>query len=111
MKITTSVIEDGIVLLEVAGEINAHSAPRLNETLSDWLARGHSRVVLNASHIEHMSSAGLRVLLCAQREARKLGGEVRLFGPNARVRRVIEMAGFEKLLFIGNTRQEAVEDW
>jgi anti-sigma B factor antagonist len=111
MKITTSVTQDGILLLEVEGEVNAHTAPRLNETLSDWLAQGHSRVVLNASYIEHMSSAGLRVLLCAQRDARQRGGEVRLFGPNAQVRRVIELAGFERLLYIGDTRQQAMEDW
>jgi anti-anti-sigma regulatory factor len=36
---------------------------------------------------------------------------VRLFGPNAQVRRVIKLAGFEKLLYIGDTRQQAMEDW
>jgi anti-anti-sigma factor len=58
-----------------------------------------------------MSSAGLRVLLYAQREALQLGGEVRLFGANAQVRRVFELAGFERLLSIRDTRQEAMEDW
>jgi anti-sigma B factor antagonist len=111
MKITTSATEDRVMLLEVEGEVNAHTAPRLKKALTDWLAQGHSRVVLDASRIEHMSSAGLRVLLYAQREARQRGGEVRLFGPNAQVRRVIELAGFEKLLNIRDTRQEAMEDW
>lgn len=111
MKITTSVTEDGIMLLEVEGVVDAHTAPRLKETLSDWLAQGHSRLVLNDSRIEHMSSAGLRVLLYAQREARQRGGDVRLFGANAQVRRVIELAGLERLLSIRDTRQEAMEDW
>jgi anti-anti-sigma factor len=111
MKITTSVTEDGIVLLEVEGEIDAHTAPGLKDTLTELLAQGHSRLVLNVSGVEHMSSAGLRVLLYAQREARQLGGEVRLFGANAQVRRVIELAGFETLLSIRDTRQEAMEDW
>jgi anti-anti-sigma factor len=111
MKITTSVTEDGIVLLEAEGVVDAHTAPRLKEALEDWLAEGHPRLVLNASGLEHMSSAGLRVLLYAQREARKLGGEVRLFGANAQVRRVIELAGFDKLLSIRETRTEAMEDW
>jgi anti-anti-sigma factor len=53
----------------------------------------------------------LRVLLYAHREARQLGGEVRLFGANAQVRRVIELAGFEQLLSIHDTRQEAMEGW
>ena len=111
MKITASVTEDGIVLLEVEGEINAHTAPTLKETLDDWLNRGHSRVVLDASHVEHLSSAGLRVFLYAQQEAHQRGGEVRLFGLNAQVRRVIELAGFETLLTIRDTRHEAMEGW
>lgn len=111
MKIITSVTQDGIVLFEVEGEIDAHTAPKLKETLSEWLAQGYSRVVLNDSRIEHISSAGLRVLLYAQREARQRGGEVRLFGANAQVRRVIELAGLERLLSIRDTRQEAMEDW
>ena len=111
MKITTSVTEDGIVLLEVEGEVDAHTAPRLKETINDSLAQGHNRLVLDASRVEHMSSAGLRVLLYAQREARQLGGEVRLFGANAQVRRLIELSGFETLLSIHDTRQEAMEDW
>ena len=111
MKITPSVTEDGIVLLEVEGVVDAHTAPKLKETLSDWVAQGHSRLVLDVSRVEHMSSAGLRVLLYAHREARQLDGEVRLFGANAQVRRVIELAGFEKLLSIRDTRQEAMEDW
>ena len=111
MKITPCVTEDGIVLLEVEGEVDAHTAPRLKETFDDWLAQGHSRLVLDASRLEHMSSAGLRVLLYAHREARQLGGEVRLFGANAQVSRVIELAGFDRLLSVRDTRQEAMEDW
>lgn len=111
MKITTSVIENGTVLLEVAGEVDAHTAHRLEETLRDLLVEGHSRLVLDASQMEYMSSAGLRVLLDAQRDARQLDGEVRLFGLNARVRRILELAGFDELLHIGDSRQEAMEIW
>ena len=111
MKISTSVTENGIVLLEVEGEVDAHTAPRLDKALNDLLAQGHSRLVLDASQMEYISSAGLRVLLFAQREARQLGGEVRLFGLNAQVRRVFEIAGFDELLHISDTRQEAMEGW
>jgi anti-anti-sigma factor len=111
MKIATSETEKGIVLLEVEGRVDAHTAGRLDKALKDLLAQGDSRLLLDASQIGYISSKGLRVLLLAQREARRLGGEVRLFGPNAQVRRIIELAGFEQLLYIGETRQEAMEGW
>lgn len=111
MKISTSVTENGAVLLEVEGEVDAHTAYLLGKTLTDLLAQGQGRLVLDASRMEYISSTGLRVLLDAQREARQLGGEVRLLGPSAPVRRVIELAGFEKLLHISDNRQEAMENW
>ena len=111
MKISTTVTENGIVLLEVEGEVDAHTARRLDKALNDLLAQGHSRLVLDASQMEYISSAGLRVLLFAQREARQLGGEVRVFGLNAQVRRVFEIAVFDQLLRISDTRQESMEGW
>lgn len=111
MKISTSVTENGVVLLEVEGEVDAHTARKLDKALKDLLAQGHSRLVLDASQMGYISSAGLRVVLFAHREARQLGGEVRLFGLNAQVRRVFEIAGFDKLLRISDTRQESMEGW
>jgi anti-anti-sigma factor len=111
MKISTSEIEGGVVLLEVEGEVDAHTAPRLDKSLNDLLAQGHYRLVLDASQMGYISSPGLRSLLSAQREARHLGGEVRLCGLNAQVRRTFEMAGLGEMLHISDTRQEAMEGW
>jgi anti-anti-sigma factor len=111
VKISTSVTENGVVLLEVEGEVDAHTAPKLDKALKDLLAQGHSRLVLDASQMGYISSAGLRVVLLAHREARQLDGEVRLFGLNAQMRRIFEIAGFDELLRISDTRQESMEGW
>ena len=57
------------------------------------------------------SSAGLRALLRVQQEARALSGEVRLFGLNPYVLKVFKMAGFNRVLRIAATYQEAMEGW
>jgi anti-anti-sigma factor len=111
VKISTSVTENGIAQLEVEGEVDAHTSRELDRVLKDLLAQGHFRLALDASQMGYISSAGLRVILLAHREARQLGGEVRVFGPSAQVRRVFEIAGFDELLHISDTRQEAMEGW
>jgi len=111
VRISTSVAENGVVLLEVQGDVDAHTAPNLDKALKDLLAQNHSRLVLDASQLEYISSAGLRVVLFAQQEARQLGGEVRVFGLNAQVRRTFEIAGIDELLHISDTRQEAMQGW
>ena len=111
MKISTSVTENGIVLLEVEGEVDAHTARELDKVLKDLLAEGRDRLVLDVSRMTYISSAGLRVIHSAQQGAHGLGGEVRLFGLNPLVRRIFTIAGFDELLRIDDTCQEAMEGW
>ena len=111
MRISTSVNESGVAILEVEGEVDAHTARKLDKALNDLLARGHSRLVLDASQMGFISSAGLRAIMFAQREAEQLGGEVRVFGLNAQVRRVFEMAGLEDCLHLSESLQEAMAGW
>jgi anti-anti-sigma factor len=111
MKVLTSSAENEVVLIEVEGEIDAHTARKLDKTLNDLLAQGHRRLVLDASRMDFISSAGLRAITFAQREAQQQGGEVRVFGLNAQVRRVFEMAALDECLHLSDTRQEAMEGW
>jgi len=111
MNISTSVDGKGIALVEIEGEIDARTAADLDKALSDLLAQGHSRLVLDFTQLGYISSAGLTALLRAQRAARDLGGEVRLFGLNDHVLKVFEMAGFNQMLSLADTHQEAVEGW
>jgi anti-anti-sigma factor len=57
-----------------------------------------------------ISSAGIRALLYAQREAVQLGGEVRLVGPTDQVRRIFEIAGFFELFQITDDLEESVSN-
>ena len=111
MKIATSVDEKGTTLVEAEGELDARTAGDLDKALGDLLAQGHSQLVLDFTQLAYISSAGLRALLRAQRTARDLGGEVRLFGLNDHVLGVFEMSGFHQMLRIAATYQEAVEGW
>jgi anti-anti-sigma factor len=111
VKVTTTIDEGGVALVEVQGEVDAHTSGELDKALGDLLAQGHHRLALDFSQVGYISSAGLRVLLRAQQKARGLGGEVRLFGLSSFVRQVFQMAGFDRLLRIAATRQEATANW
>jgi anti-anti-sigma factor len=111
MKISTSIQDNGAALLAVEGEVDAATAGDLDKALGDWLAQGRNRLILDFSQVNYISSAGLRVLLRAQQKAHELGGDVRLFGPNAHVLKVFVMAGFDQILRLTATLQEAQEGW
>ena len=111
MKILTSREGDEAVLIEVRGELDAHTVRKFEQTLNDLLAQGHSRLVLDASQMSFISSAGLRVIMFAQREVDKRDGQVRVCGLNAPARRIFEMAGLDEVLHLSDALQEALEGW
>jgi anti-anti-sigma factor len=111
MDISTFPAENGVVLVEVRGDVDAATAPTLGETLNNLLAEGHSRLLLDASQTGFISSTGLRALTFAQREAHRLGGEVRLCGLRAEVRKVFVVSGVDRLFTMADTREQAMEGW
>jgi anti-anti-sigma factor len=111
MQISTAVTKDGIVQLEIVGEVDAYMARELDQVLKSLLVQNQSRLVLDASQMGYISSAGLRVVLFAHREAFQLGGEVRVFGLRAQVHRIFEIAGFDELLKINDTYDQVIKGW
>ena len=59
--------------------------------------------------VHYVSSAGLRVLLKAAKQAKAGGGAFAIASPQAPVREVLEISGFDKILAIHATRDEAVK--
>ena len=111
MEISTRVHENNVMLLKVGGEVDAHTAQDLNRTLTDLLGQGHHRIVMDVSKMMFISSAGIRAILYAHREAVQSGGQVRLVGPTDQVRRIFEIVGFFELLQITDRLEESISNW
>lgn len=111
MEITKRAHDDDVMLLQVRGEVDAHTAPELSRALTGLLDEGHGRIVVEVSEMGFISSAGLRAILHAHRQAVEQSGTIKLAGPTDQVRRVFEIVGLFDLLEIGDTVQEAIESW
>lgn len=91
--------KDGSSLLAVVqGRINTATAPQLEEKLIPALD-GVSELVIDMSDLNYISSAGLRVVLTAQKIMVRQG-EMRLRGLKPEVYEVFEMTGFADFLTI-----------
>ena len=87
-----------VAVVTVSGNIDANTAPGLASALSEEIRRGGTRMVADLTAVEYTSSAGLRALLGALKEARAQGGDFRLAGARPVVHRVLELAGFTSIL-------------
>jgi anti-anti-sigma factor len=111
MRILTSIQENGVTLIEIEGEVDAHTASDFDTALNSLLEQGNSRLIVDFSRLSFISSAGLRVLLNAQQKADKLGGGMRLFGLCGPVLQVFKLTSFDRIIPIVSDCREALEGW
>lgn len=56
---------DGIEVIDVGGEIDVYTAPRLRELLIDLVSKNNYHLVVNLEKVGFLDSTGLRVLVGA----------------------------------------------
>ena len=84
--------------IEVVGRLDTITAPVLEKTINENLEDLES-LILDLKGLEYISSAGLRVLLGAQKKIQRTGS-MKLTGVCEEVMEVLEMTGFADILTI-----------
>jgi anti-anti-sigma factor len=88
------------------GRLDTATAPAVEAKLLAML-EGGGKLIADMGEVHYVSSAGLRVLLKAAKQAKASGGAFALAAPQAPVREVLEISGFDKILAIHPSRDEA----
>lgn len=87
---------DGVRLV---GEVDAHTAPKLESALEELVA-SDARIVTALDGVTFMDSSGLRVVIAATEKLRAVGGDLVLSQPTDVVRRLLGVSGLEDHLTI-----------
>ena len=85
-------------IIEVVGRLDTITAPTLEKTIAEGIDNIEN-LVLDFGGIEYISSAGLRVLLGAQKKMQKIG-TMKVVNVCESVMEVFEMTGFADILVI-----------
>lgn len=89
-----------VARVQISGELDISSAPRLIAAIHDVARPPVRRVDLECSGVSFLDSAGLRALLVSRNEAVDRGVDLALIEPSPSVKRVIEMTGLGGLLTV-----------
>ena len=84
--------------IEIVGRLDTITAPALDKTINEDLGDTKD-LILDVKGMEYISSAGLRVLLGAQKKMQKIGS-MKVTGVCDAVMEVFEMTGFADILVI-----------
>ncbi len=87
-----------VTVIEAAGRLDTTTAPVLEKTISEDI-EGTKDLALDLQGIEYISSAGLRVLLSAQKKMQQIGS-MKVKNVCEEVMEIFEMTGFADILVI-----------
>lgn len=109
MDLRLDVIErDGWSVLQIGGEIDVATAPRLRERLLGMVNEQRHRIVVDLEGVDFIDSTGLGVLIGARKRVGLQDGDLRLVCTDARIVKVFEITGLDRVFDIRPSVTDAV---
>ena len=90
-------LDNGVLTLKVIGRLDTNTSSDLEAALE---LDGVCEVVFDFSGLEYISSAGLRVLMTAQKTMMSCNGKMSVRNPNDTVRGVFDITGMSSVFNI-----------
>jgi len=99
---------DGIEVIDVQGEIDIYTAPRLRELLIDLVSQGEYRLVVNLDQVGFLDSTGLGVLVGGLRRVRARDGSLDLVCTQQPILKILKITGLTEVFGIYETVDQAI---
>lgn len=100
--------QDGWSVMQVGGEIDVATAPRLRERLIKLVNEERFRIVVDLEDVDFIDSTGLGVLIGARKRVRTHDGDVKLVCTEPRIVKVFEITGLDQVFQIHSSVSDAV---
>lgn len=100
---------DAIDILDLNGELDAHTASQLEDSLKKLIDHNKFNIVINCDELDYIASAGLGVFMAYIEDVRSLGGDIKLTNMNSRVYNVFDLLGFPTLYDIVDDEKTAIK--
>ena len=94
-------------VIEVGGEIDVYTAPRLREAIVAAIEADHTRLIIDVEKVEFLDSTGLGVLVGALKKVRADGGTLDIVCTQERILKIFDITGLDKVFGLHRTFAEA----
>jgi anti-sigma B factor antagonist len=100
--------KDGIEVVDVEGEIDVYTAPRLRELLIELVNKKNYQLVVNMEKVEFLDSTGLGVLVGGLKRVRAHDGSLDLVCTQERILKIFRITGLTKVFGIYESVDAAI---
>ena len=98
----------GKTVVAVGGELDAYTAPKLRDTITELLAAGIYDVIIDMLDVEFLDSSGLGVLVGALKKVRAHNGSLQLICNQNRVLKIFRITGLAEVFVIHESADAAL---
>ena len=99
---------DGFEVIDVQGEIDMYTPPRLRELLIDLVSQGSYQLVVNLDEVGFLDSTGLGVLVGGLKRVRARDGSLDLVCTQQRILKILKITGLTEVFGIYQTVDQAI---
>jgi anti-sigma B factor antagonist len=102
--------EGDYTVLEVGGEVDVYTAPKLREKLVELVGDGNYHIIVDMTKVEFLDSTGLGVLVGGLKRVRSHEGSLALVCNQERILKIFRITGLTKVFPIHDSLDEALQD-
>ena len=84
-------------ILNLVGEIDLSSAPRVYSLIWQSSMKGSLSLILNLEELDFMDSSGLQILLRLREKLRAKKQDIVLVAPKPQIKKILMLTGFDQL--------------
>lgn len=110
MKLTVKT-KNAVICLSPRGRIDHDTSAEFKEALMSHIEGQEDavQVLVSCAEVDYINSEGLRVLLIVSQRLAKKKGALALCGVNERIREVLKISGFDRIVPITETEADALK--
>ena len=109
MAFTTRKDPNGVLVVEVDGQLIVGNRQEFKQAVLDALEAGERKFLVDFTQTGYIDSSGLGVLVSLSKKIRDEGGDLRLAGLNEDLRTLFELTKLDTLFAISDTSGDALK--
>ncbi|MGZ5368645.1 anti-sigma factor antagonist [Aeromicrobium sp.] len=95
-------------VIEVGGEVDVYTAPKLRDSIVTAVDDGHNRLVIDVEKVDFLDSTGLGVLVGSLKRVRAEGGSLDIVCTHERILKIFAITGLDKVFGLHTTVDAAI---
>ncbi|MEQ8190368.1 MAG: STAS domain-containing protein [Candidatus Eremiobacterota bacterium] len=109
VKTYTKEINNNIMGINIEGEIDVYTSPKVKEALNDLIQKGNNNIIVNLEGVSYIDSTGLGVLIGALKRVKENNGDIKLVCTNLQIKKIFDITGLVKIFELYDSEELAIK--